>query len=271
MKADGGSSDKMLSILGCGWLGRQAATYFSERGFYVKASAASSLSKLENLPVTAYLLRLPDLLPEAGDFFNTDYLLLAFPPGRDGGSYVEKMAGLRGVDNPRLKGVIFISSTAVYEEGEITHSHTNFSLDKSARAEKILAAEEELNRIFGKKLTVLRCGGLIGENRHPGKFLAGKTGLEKGKAPVNLISGQDVVRAIEAVINKEKWGKIYPLVHPHHPKKEAFYTRLTQQLGLALPQFSGYAGGKYIDADFTWKELNILPTFPSLYEGLTSN
>ncbi|MFN3917463.1 MAG: hypothetical protein ACK4K0_06950 [Flavobacteriales bacterium] len=248
---------EVFSILGCGWLGKSVATYFYDRNFQINASVTKDKAKLTNLPVKPYILSLPEVPSESVSFFDCDYLLIAFPPKGESG-YAAKMNGLKLPSNEKIKGVIFISSTAVYKDGHLTHSFESYKLSDSTRAKNIISAENELKKLFGNKLTILRCGGLYGEGRHPGRFLSGKE-VSNGRAPVNMISDVDVCRVIERIIELSRWGETYPLVHTEHPTKEVYYKHFAKKEGLMRPIFTDMDPGKTIDASFAWKDLNLAP------------
>jgi hypothetical protein len=46
------------------------------------------------------------------------------------------------------------------------------------------------------KTTVLRFGGLIGEDRNPFKFIAGRENMDNPDAPINLIHQADCIGII---------------------------------------------------------------------------
>jgi hypothetical protein len=248
---------KVISILGCGWLGKSIANYFSERNYCINASVTSDLSKLHSLPVKPYIISLPHIPAESSTFFECDYLLISFPPKGESG-YAEKVKGLQHLNCDNLKGIVFISSTAVYADEEVTHSFQSYKLSGSIRAINIISAENELKQIFGNKLTILRCGGLYGEDRHPGRFLAGKE-VSNSQAPVNMISDVDICRVIERIIELNRWGITYPLAHTEHPTKETYYSHFTNKAGLLPPLFTNKETGKTIDPSFTWSDLNLSP------------
>jgi nucleoside-diphosphate-sugar epimerase len=52
------------------------------------------------------------------------------------------------------------------------------------------------------KTTILRFGGLIGEDRNPIRFLAGRENLENPDAPINLIHQTDCIGIILRIIEK---------------------------------------------------------------------
>ena len=91
------------------------------------------------------------------------------------------------------------------------------------------------------KTTVIRFGGLLGEDRHPTKFLAGKTNVENPDAPVNLIQREDCIGIIEKILNQveyDNWGATFNAVAPFHPTKKEYYTQKATDLNLALPKFA---------------------------------
>lgn len=120
-------------------------------------------------------------------------------------------------DLPRLSHLVLgLSSTRTYEDQQ--------------------AYEKKLTEHF-PHLVILRLGGLIGYDRHPGRFFAGKKDLPNALHPTNLIHRDDVVRIIELMIRKNPKEKIYNLVSDDHPAKKDFYTEAARLGGFELPSF----------------------------------
>lgn len=86
-------------------------------------------------------------------------------------------------------------------------------------------------------LVILRLGGLIGYDRQPGRFFAGKKDLPQANHPTNLIHRDDVIRIIEMMIRIPPHEKIYNLVSDHHPTKKDFYTEAARLGGFEMPSF----------------------------------
>jgi hypothetical protein len=89
----------------------------------------------------------------------------------------------------------------------------------------------------------LRFGGLIGEDRHPIRFLAGRKNLENPEAPINLIHQTDCIGIIMTILrqaqhDKWEWNETFNAVAPFHPSREQYYTQKAIDLGLELPQFN---------------------------------
>lgn len=70
-------------------------------------------------------------------------------------------------------------------------------------------------------LTVIRFGGLLGDNRIPGKYFSGKENVP-GHPPVNYIHRKDAVNAVLWIIEKNLWNETYNIVCPKHPEKRPF-------------------------------------------------
>jgi nucleoside-diphosphate-sugar epimerase len=108
---------------------------------------------------------------------------------------------------------------------------------------QLVAVEQLLQTNIHFKTTILRFGGLIGEDRHPIRFLAGRKNLENPKAPINLIHQTDCIGIIMTILrqaqnDKWEWNETFNAVAPFHPSREQYYTQKAIDLGLELPQFN---------------------------------
>jgi NAD dependent epimerase/dehydratase family enzyme len=72
---------------------------------------------------------------------------------------------------------------------------------------------------------VVRFGGLIGEDRHPVKFLSGRKNVEQPDSPVNLIHQNDCIGILLTLIEKEIYGEVFNAVAPSHPTRKTYYTK----------------------------------------------
>lgn len=100
-----------------------------------------------------------------------------------------------------------------------------------------MALEQWLHQLPHTSVDILRLAGLVGTDRHPGRFLAGKTGV-KGARKVNLVHQEDVIAAIELLLNRPKGGHLYNLCAPIHPRKRDFYPACARALQLTPPEFA---------------------------------
>lgn len=245
---------KKISILGCGWLGLPLAKKLIKKGHSVNGSTTSQnkLSILENAGINPFLLALESesISESINEFLDkSDILIIDIPPKLRGSNadssdsskkiFVEKIKNLIPfIEKSTVKKVLFVSSTSVYgDENDIITEETNPNPETES-GKQLLLAEATLQNNQNFETTILRFGGLIGEDRHPVKFLAGRENLENPDAPVNLIHQNDCIGIIEEIINQSKWNEVFNAVAPFHPTREKYYTQQAKEQNLILPKFS---------------------------------
>ncbi|MFD0965166.1 SDR family NAD(P)-dependent oxidoreductase [Pseudofulvibacter geojedonensis] len=234
---------RKISILGCGWLGITLLQRLIEYGCEVKGSTTTErkLKTIKGYGATPYLLDLDKLDVNILKLFlaESGVLIINIPPRRkikEVKSYSKVLEGILPFLNNDQK-VIFISSTSVYQN---TNNWVDESFDLYPETDSgmaVLNAEKCLKDDLGERLTILRFAGLIGKDRHPGAFLAGRKDLLNGNAPINMIHQEDCIGLILEVIKKEFWGEVINGVTSEHPLRKDFYTQATQALGLEEPTF----------------------------------
>jgi nucleoside-diphosphate-sugar epimerase len=243
---------KKVSILGCGWLGRPLAMHLKQSGYEVWGSATSEekAGALKASGIHATVIRFsPELQgDEADKFFNTDVLIISLPPKRALRGDEFYLAMVRAIcvaiHRHRVRSVLFISSTSAYaNKGTVVREDDADPLSLTVRAENIL-------RKSFVKTTVLRFGGLVGQGRHPGRFLSGKN-AEGPLTPVNLIHLRDCILIVERIIDTETWGEVFNACADEHPAKALFYTKVCNDLGVPPPHFqnTGDHGHKVVSSE----------------------
>ena len=265
---------KQISILGCGWLGLPLAKKLIEKGHSVNGSTTSEnkLSTFRDFGINPYLVTLESesISETITDFLaKSEILIIDIPPKLRGSTaslptplemtFVKKIENLIPfIEKSTVKKVLFVSSTSVYgdENGMITEE-TEPNPDTES-GKQLLLAEALLQNNQTFETTILRFGGLIGEDRQPVKFLAGKENLENADAPVNLIHQNDCIGVIQEIINQSKWREVFNAVAPFHPTRSAYYTQKAIDLKLALPKFSSEKSNikKTISSEKTERVLN---------------
>lgn len=242
-----GSLIQDVSVLGCGWLGMALAKALVKKGFRVNGST-TRVEKLDNIARTGAKPWLIKLVPEAeGDnvhqFLDADLLILNIPPGRGAfdmetyhPSQVQYLS--RIIEENRMGYVLYISSTSVYPDtnGDVFEEDLNGTDQSPSRA--IALAEELLMENNSYETTILRCGGLMGYDRIPGRYFAGRKDLTTGEIPVNFIHRDDVIGIILAIIEQMKWGKVYNAVAPMHPLRRTVYHANAQAFGFEEPTYA---------------------------------
>lgn len=249
-----------ISILGCGWLGFPLARRLLENGFSVRGSSRDSirLSDLEKEGIEPFEVDTEKSLDreELTPFWSSDTLLINIPPGRRKGDVLQRhpeeiAAILNRAETGGVQKIFFVSSTSVYDSGPGIKHETDLYAGEATRSsgQALRLIEQRLRSDSRFKWTIVRPGGLYGYDRHPANYLAGKRDLSGGTRPVNLIHRDDLIRAIERLLDTGITGEDFNVVSDKHPTREAFYQAMARIHGLDEPRFSpekSNRGGKKI-------------------------
>jgi nucleoside-diphosphate-sugar epimerase len=236
---------RQISILGCGWLGFPLAKSLVKKGFSVQGSTTSSekRSLLQNAGITPFQIALFEnkIVGEIDLFLkNSEILIIDIPPKLRSDAkenFVGKIQMLIPfIEKSSVRNVLFVSSTTVYADDNTTISESTAPHPTTESGKQLLETEQLLQSNFNQT-TIVRFGGLIGEQRHPIHFLSGRKNLENADAPINLIHQEDCIGIIEKVMEKECWNEVFNAVAPHHPTRKKYYTQKAIDLNLPLPEF----------------------------------
>lgn len=257
--------DANVSILGCGWLGRPLAQHLVERGVFVRGSTTTpeKMDALWQDGIEPYLLTLDPGLSgdDVASFFASPILVLNVPPSQAGDDRSQHLHQIDAVRSAAAEGtvewILFASSTGVYPNVERRLTEADQppgepdALPGSRRStgRVVLEAEARLMDDPSFNTTVVRFGGLYGEDQHPGRFLAGRTGVSRPEAPVNLIHRDDCVALLATLIEQDCRDEVFNACADAHPTRRAVYTRAAEVLGLEPPTFddSDPTTGKIVD------------------------
>ena len=262
---------KTVSILGCGWLGTALGRKLMTQGYNVKGSTATAESyvQLETTGIDTYHLKVePEkVVVDYTHFFNTDVLVICFPPKRNENvteefpKQIKQVARL--IEEVKVPKVLFVSSTAVYESTnrEVREGEEGNPEKPSGKA--ILEAEKILTEFQDVQTTVVRFGGLIGYDRNPARFLSGKKDVP-GNVPVNLIHRNDAVNILTDIIQKNVWGEVFNACSPQHPTKKEFYAKAAEISEKPVPDFSDKSENhKVVNSDKLINRLGYSFEYPS--------
>lgn len=265
---------RKISILGCGWLGLPLAKTLLEKGFSINGSTTShdKITVLREAGINPFLLVVNsknikgEIIPFLED---CEILIIDIPPklrGETSESFVEKMKILLPlVAESAVQKVIFISSTSVYSDDNGIILEDSIAKPDSENGIQLLQAENLLRQSTAFQTTIIRFGGLIGNDRHPVKYLAGKKNIENPEAPVNLIHQKDCIGIILQVIQKNSWNETYNAVAPFHPTRKEYYEQKAAELHLALPEFEANSHkGKIISSEKVENLLGYSFFYPNL-------
>lgn len=250
---------KTISIIGCGWLGFPLAQSLVQKGFLVKGSTTSQekVEVLKTAGIEPFLIDIENLQNTVEEFLKSEILIIAIPSKN-----IDAFKNLLlKIEHSEVRNVIFISSTSVYGDavGIVTEDFATFGA--LAEIEAIFKNSSFLATI------ILRFGGLIGGERHPGKFFKNRI-IPEPDARVNMIHRNDCIAIIERVIEKNVWGKTFNCCAGTHPTKREFYTKAAMDLGIEPPEFAegNTRAFKIVSNEKIKKQLNFTFKYPDLMD-----
>lgn len=245
--------NKRISILGCGWLGLPLAQKLIETGFEIKGSTTSE-SKLEVLhsnKIEPFLIALSEdkIIGNISEFLNdSEILIIDIPPGlrkitetTSEKTFVNKIKTLLPfIENSNIEKVIFISSTSVYGDSDTIPTVTEESVlyPDTESGKQLIEVENLFRNNTNFETSIIRFGGLIGEDRNAVKMLAGKTNIANPEAPINLIHQEDCIGIICEMLQQNCWNETFNAVAPFHPTRKEYYTKKAITLNLPKPEFT---------------------------------
>lgn len=250
---------RRVGIVGLGWLGLPLAQHLKDEGFSVwgTTTRAQKKSELDGKGIETHLFSLdenseiPHLIKQTSR--QSDCLILNIPPGlRKGvsGTYLRRVARFMGMLGEHTRFVL-VSSTSVFGAGQGKVDEKSLPRPDGPSGREILEVERRVQEMRPAS-TVLRPGGLLGEDRHPVNYLAGRTGLSDGDNPVNLVHRGDCIRILSEILRMGYWGECIHAVYPFHPTKSKYYREEALKRGLQPPVFApgSSEGGKWVESRF---------------------
>ncbi len=236
---------KSIAIIGLGWLGESLGQELQKAGCLVRGTTRSPAKqeRLEQLGFDVYLYELGAAIPPG--LLAVEALFINVPPGRrqpeQQAAYPQRIAQIcEAAHLAGVQRVVLASSTGVYAgQGGWTTEDSPLSEEKPF----LRKAELEIQKTDWQ-WTILRFAGLVGGQRHPGRFLAGKKDLSRGNAPVNLVHRADCMAIIQGVLEKSLTG-VFNVCSDEHPSRAEYYPQQAERLGLPAPAFLPDTGTEY--------------------------
>lgn len=243
-RLSGNQRMKTISIIGLGWIGEPLGVHLLEKSWKVRGSTTSSekQEKLAKKGIESVRFSLSPH-PEGVGFnalFQSEVLVVNIPPrtrSGNGAFHLEQIKYLRGlIANSPIQKVIFVSSTGVYPEVTSDEKYSeDFTLSlENTGNDTLFRAEQLMNKDRNFDLTIIRFGGLLGDDRIPGKYFSRKENVA-GHTRVNFIHRNDAVRMLTWVIEHELWNETFNGVAPVHPLRKEIYEKNAAELGIAPP------------------------------------
>lgn len=218
-----------ILILGLGWLGKDLAIRLAEAKHYVIGTKRNIDVPIHNIELISWSAE--QILPIN---LSADICVITLTPSAI--SDLQKFEeNLNLLSNNGVKKFIYTSSTGIYEglEGIIDeHTQVNINTD---RITKLYNIEQIV--LKHKESVVLRLGGLVGDDRLPAKFLAGKKDISGAEQKINMVHKNDVINIIVLLLNSGYTGIMNVVASAHQSRKE-YYNMLCERYQLEKPQFN---------------------------------
>ena len=251
-----------IAVIGFGWLGTPLGERLVEIGHTVVGTTRTleKISVLQQLQLTVYYWnsREENITFPKNLVANIDYCILNFPPGKvenrqQYGEHLREVSKRFGTHTR----FIFVSTTGVYPEHILDATEDSFDVEAFANTHHICYAEHILRTHLQERLTIIRMAGLIGPNRHPAKFFAGRKEIANGNQPVNLIQQKDSIQIILNILDQGYWGKVVNACADEHPTRKEYYTKACEGFGFELPEFVDEGDGKIVNNEISKKEISM--------------
>ncbi|TXE14418.1 NAD(P)H-binding protein [Algoriphagus aquimarinus] len=233
-----------ISIIGLGWIGLPLAKILSsDHSVFGSTTSADKAASIQKEGINAIQFALVPF-PQGKGFqklLSSQIMVINIPPRSrtsTGELFLEQIKFLRSmVDQSSIKKVLFVSSSGVYPEANRKAAYTEAEyLDKDLTGnETIFKSELMFSEDRNFDLTIVRFGGLLGDERIPGKYVAGKENIA-GHTRVNYIYRNDASRMLAWIIEKELWNEVYNGVAPIHTLRKDVYDQNVRDLGFEPPK-----------------------------------
>ena len=234
-----------ISILGCGWLGFPLAQQLVANNHFVRGSTTTKekIPLLEESGIEPYFLTLDPRL--SGDditsFFDVDTVVLNIPPPRVDNriAVMQQQANelISYLNASPVKRVIMVSSTSVYGFKNQDADENDAHPAETENGKGLVEMERMLMQGLNAIVAVVRMAGLIGPDRHPGRFMAGKEVGGNGEEPVNLIHQDDAIGVVDALIRQPEISGVFNACAREHPTRREVYVNAAENLGYEPPVF----------------------------------
>jgi len=221
---------RTVSILGCGWLGLPLGARLVECGFRVKGSTRTKNKhhELKTLGIEPFCIDISKRVNRLQLFLTSDILIISMNTK----SIDDYLYLISEIKQSQIKKVIFISSTSVYkaENTEVT--------EEMPVLNSYLTEQESLFRTENQFLaTILRFGGLFGDERKPGNFIKPNTRIKHPEGVINYIHREDCIDVLLRILKTNLWNETLNACADVHPIRRNFFIHEMKKLNKPTPLF----------------------------------
>jgi len=233
-----------VGIIGCGWLGKALTVALVEQSHdvVVTTQRPDNVDNLTSYGAKVECFSTNNSAEQKGELsvFNQSCLIIAITPMiRQGKTdYADKIRYIVSLaEAGNVEQIIMLSTTAIYN-GNVGNVDEECIINTTQDKTLLINTAEQVALEFSGNTVVLRLAGLVGPERHPGKFLSGNRVLSDPTALTNLIHQKDAVGLLLGLISQENHSGIYNGVSHTHVSKRDYYTKAALTLNIPAPQFN---------------------------------
>jgi nucleoside-diphosphate-sugar epimerase len=251
---------KSISIIGYGWLGKACAEYLYAQSYAVKVTNRNAGIVGLSYPIFAW--KLGEQFPVEA---SSDVVIISIAENENHLEHYHEL--YRDLEKYGVQKIIFISSTSIYNGmvGEVSET------DEILLKESSVARKESTLNNTELDFVILRLSGLVGPNRNPARFLAGKKNVANPNNKINLVHQTDVIRFIEQCIQQDVLG-VFNVCSSEHPTREEFYTKVCLHQSLEAPLFAiDTEETRWVNNAKSKSELNFEYQYDNLLEYYTKS
>ncbi|MEM7374638.1 MAG: hypothetical protein AAF587_38960 [Bacteroidota bacterium] len=207
-----------ISLLGSGWLGLPLAKHLLTQGhsIFISSRNPTKIPILRAIGAEACLLDLADPAPLPIAFFEADVLIISITSKSM--EEHQRVASLL-THASSIRQLIYTSSTSVYppeaeqvdETSPIASSHP-------------LRLIESLYQGLPQACCILRLAGLVGPDRHPGRFFRKRPQAALARVPSNLVHLHDLIPVFSWLMTHMPVNDTFNIAADEHPPKFDFYS-----------------------------------------------
>ncbi|MGL1902440.1 MAG: hypothetical protein OCC49_09910 [Fibrobacterales bacterium] len=224
------SSQKSITIIGSGWLGLPLIIHCINKGYSVKATTTTPhrISEITEAGAEGHLFNIESFDTLDPTLFHSHLLLINIPTKNS--AAFKRLIPI--IESSPIRSVLLISSTSVYvaTNSTVTEEAPTVSDAPLVIIEKYFTDSQVFDT------TIVRFAGLVGPQRHPGKFFSSGKSISNPRAPVNIIHRDDCLGIIDTILMHNAWSETFNGCSESHPSKMDFYSAAAQQLNKPIPQ-----------------------------------
>lgn len=267
---------RRITIIGCGYVGRALGAALAGAGHEVTGTTTTParVAELQSANVTPRILTIDDEAAVDRAIKGAHAAVVTIAAGRGGDYEATYAQGLRRIvaacGRFGVRTLIYTSSTRVYAQDD------GAWVDESTPVEPVDAQSNALIRAEQAVLdghadvtgTVVRLGGIYGPGRSIAERVRAATGTRRddGRHFVNLIHRDDIVAALERLVDHETGG-VFNLVDDRPTPRRDLYDAIVSHGGLAPIVWEDRAGpirGKRVSNARIKSELGLVLLHPTL-------